>query len=81
MCCRSCGNKQRIFDGLSCLLLGWWAFPWGLIFTPVQICRNIIGMIRPADPSAPSEELVSAVKADLAEQFIQSKQGEQQPAE
>ena len=81
VCCRSCGNKQRIWDILYCLVLGWWGLPWGLIFTPVQIYRNIIGMIWPPDPSVPSEELASAVKADLAEQYIQSKQAEQQAVE
>src|SRR5689334_8826679 len=45
VCCRSCATKGQTMGVLFCLLLGWWGFPWGLILTPVQVVRNVSGML------------------------------------
>jgi len=42
--CRSCATKSRLRDIGFSLLFGWWAFPWGLIMTPVQVVRNVVAM-------------------------------------
>ena len=50
--------------------LGWRGFPWGLILTPVQITRNIIGMCAGPDPSRPSAELRKFVQVCLGAKMI-----------
>src|SRR5688572_24843332 len=47
--CRSCAIKAKLTDSAVSLIAGWWGFPWGLIMTPVQLGRNLIGMVRPPD--------------------------------
>jgi hypothetical protein len=66
--CKSCGVKSQIGGILSSALLGWWGFPWGLIMTPVQIFRNIAGMMRKADTTRPSDELTRLARIHLASQ-------------
>ena len=64
--CSSCGWKAKLGDALFCLGLGWWGFPWGLILTPVQVGRNLIGIATPPDPAIPSEKLRNLVSIHLA---------------
>lgn len=70
--CHGCGQKSRALSSVGALFLGWWGLPWGLIMTPVQIIRNIHGLMsaRPSDrPSASLESaLRKAVAADLLRQ-------------
>jgi hypothetical protein len=66
VCCRSCGTKQRIGDTVYSALLGWWGFPWGLVMTPVQVGRNVVGFFRTPDPSGPSPALEKIVRLHLA---------------
>ena len=47
--CRPRGQAQ-CGDALFSLLFGWWGFPFGLVLTPVQIGRNIVGMLRAPIP-------------------------------
>jgi hypothetical protein len=66
--CRSCGiNEQAMSAGIA-MFVGWWGFPWGLIMTPVQITRNIIGML--SVPPHPSPQLKKIVSLMLAEQIV-----------
>jgi hypothetical protein len=64
--CRRCGIKAKATAALSSSVFGWWALPWGLLFTPLQILRNIKGMFAKVDPSWPSQQLAHLVKLDLA---------------
>lgn len=70
VCCRSCGIKAKVWDTLLSGLFGWWGFPWGLIFTPIQIGRNVVGMFSSPDPEIPSDQLEKNVRLALAEQFV-----------
>ena len=70
ICCRTCGNKGRAISMGYSLLLGWWGFPWGLVLTPVQVTRNIIGMIRAPDASRPSEHLRKLVLVNIGRQLM-----------
>ena len=63
--CRLCGDKARAFNAFACMLVGWWGFPMGLIMTPIQIGRNIAGMIDRGD-SGPSPQLASMVRLQIA---------------
>jgi hypothetical protein len=68
--CRSCGVKHLLGDTAFSFLLGWWGFPFGLIVTPIQLFRNIVGLASSPDPTLPSEALASLVRADLAAQVV-----------
>lgn len=70
ICCRSCGIKSKLADSAFSFFLGWWGFPWGIIFTPVQIIRNLVGIFSSPDPSVPSENLQRLVGLDLAEKVV-----------
>ncbi len=66
VCCRSCGRKKQLTGILSSGLLGWWGFPWGFIMTPIQICRNVAGLVGGPDPDVPSEQFELLIRLDLA---------------
>ncbi len=65
--CRPCANRRRLGDALFSLVLGWWGVPWGLLATPVQIGRNVMGLLRaPAPEGQPSAALLQAARLELA---------------
>ena len=80
--CLSCGNKARFTGILSSFFLGWWGFPWGILFTPVQISRNIWGIIRTQPSGVPSLALQQVAAQSLASELSQRQlaaQGQQPP--
>ncbi len=70
--CRSCGIKSQLGGVFFSLVLGWWGFPWGLILTPVQITRNIVGMCTGTDSSGPSPDLRRLVQVSLGAKLLQA---------
>jgi hypothetical protein len=68
LACQSCAQKQQLKHTLYSLVTGWWGFPFGLILTPIQIVRNIGGLIGVAgpDPMTPSPALCRLVRLRLA---------------
>jgi len=72
--CRSCGIKSQIIGTLYSLFLGWWGFPWGIIMTPVQIIKNIGGIIFSPDPTRPSEKLKHIIKINLGKHIYMQQQ-------
>ena len=64
--CRGCATKCQLGGVLYSVLLGWWGFPWGLVMTPVQITRNLMGLSKSADPENPSKHLTEMVRIQLA---------------
>lgn len=79
VCCRSCGVKSKLGAAVTSGLFGWWGFPWGVIVTPIQIVRNIGGLLRSPDPTRPSRELENVARINLASQFLASRQQEETP--
>jgi hypothetical protein len=73
--CRKCALKRQAGSLLYSLVLGWWGLPWGLIWTPVQVVRNVIGMVKPPSPDAPSPSLERAIAFELAAQQLQPQPG------
>ena len=72
--CQSCGrNKQLLMAGF-CLLFGWWGIPSGLILTPVQITRNLMGVFSPPDPRRPSALLEKLIRLHVARQVLANSQ-------
>jgi len=51
---------------IAAVLVGWWGFPWGLIITPIQILRNVVGMFQSAQSGSPSSRLQHIARMDLA---------------
>jgi hypothetical protein len=70
VCCRRCGVKKQAMGATFSLLAGWWGFPWGLIMTPVQIVRNVAGMLK-GESAGPSDALRQLIMVSLAEQLLQ----------
>ena len=64
--------KSQAAGAAFSLVLGWWGFPWGLVLTPVQIARNLSGMLRPPEPSKPSEKLEKIVRLTMAANAVRS---------
>jgi hypothetical protein len=66
--CRGCGRKSQWTAVAFSTVLGWWGLPFGLVITPIQIGRNLVGIGRSAHASTPSPELEKAVRMKLAAQ-------------
>jgi hypothetical protein len=77
--CRACGVKSQLADALFTLLFGWWGI--GCVVVPVQIVRNILGMLRYPDPAAPSPRLEQMVRLDIAKRaaVIQATSADAEP--
>jgi len=71
--CRSCGTKSQLMNAAFSLLLGWWGFPWGFVMTPIQIGRNIAGMLSRPDPSKPSERLEKAIRTAMVRNALEAR--------
>ncbi len=72
--CKPCGARAQLGDAVFSLILGWWGFPWGAIMTPVQLFRNIAGLLRSNEQAAPSLELARLVRLQLAADAIAAHQ-------
>jgi len=70
--CHSCAVKRQLGGVAFSLFFGWWGIPWGLVLTPVQITRNIIGMSRGPDRSRASDNLRKMVLVNLGTQMMAS---------
>jgi len=68
--CKSCGVKSQLGAMAHSLFLGWWGFPWGILITPVQVVKNVIGMARRGESHAPSTELERMVRLNIASQAL-----------
>jgi len=68
LACRSCGVRAQLLDSAITLIFGWWGFPWGIIYTPIQLGRNIAGMLRGDDMMMTSPELERMVRLQMASQ-------------
>lgn len=50
--CSRCRLKYSVLFNLEVCLLGWWGFPWGVIFSIDALVRNSIGGIQPKEVNA-----------------------------
>lgn len=72
--CRSCARKSQAFASVGSLLVGWWGIPWGLVWTPVQVGRNIAAILRSGNSQIPSEELENMVRIRLVQLALEAGQ-------
>ena len=66
VCCRSCGRQKQLSGLVTSGVFGWWGFPWGFIYTPIQIGKNVSGIFGGPDPEVPSEQLETMTRLELA---------------
>lgn len=50
--CRACADKKAFQASSITWLLGWWGFPWGLLYSAHAIFRNLTGGEKLADVNA-----------------------------
>ena len=77
ICCRPCGLKARLGATAFSGLCGWWGFPYGLVMTPIQVLRNLAGIVASPAPDRPSEQLRKHLSVQLGAATVQAIQAEQ----
>ena len=65
--CHGCGVKAKLLGVAFSGLLGWWGFPWGLLVTPFQIARNVVGLLKRSG-EGPSPDLLEIIREELGAQ-------------
>lgn len=71
MSCKRCGIRACLKDAGFSIVLGWWGFPWGLVYTPIQVFRNVAAITwRHLDDAKPSPLLEKLVRVNLARQVL-----------
>jgi hypothetical protein len=78
--CRGCAAGEQLKKLGICLVAGWWGIPSGLILTPIQITRNIIGLLSPPDPARPSPALERVVRVHIGTQLLAQSRAQQAAA-
>lgn len=68
--CRRCGIKAQAGDLAISAVAGWWGFPWGLLMTPVQLGRNVFGLVLAPNPTRPSPTLLQQARLILAQRSL-----------
>ncbi len=68
--CRACGVKSQLRDICLSLLFGWWGVPWGIVYTPIQVMKNFVGICFAPNAMLPSQELEKFVRTDIANQLL-----------
>lgn len=67
--CRSCAAKAKLGNFFATLFCGWWGVPFGLILTPIYLCRNLHGLVFPVSADAPSDQLREYIRLNLAQHY------------
>lgn len=70
--CRKCGTKRQVKALLFSLGFGWWGVPWGLIITPIQLTRNLLGIFRNPVGTGPSPMGVRQIRYMLARHWAKA---------
>ena len=77
--CHSCGVKRQLGAAAFSFFFGWWGFPWGLVLTPVQITRNVIGVAR-GSHLQPSAQLRKLARVNLGAKLLAKQNADRQNA-
>lgn len=72
ICCQRCGTRRKLGDMAFSALLGWWGLPWGVLITPLQVGKNLVGFFRSPDPFTPSPALEKMLRLQLAARAVQA---------
>jgi endogenous inhibitor of DNA gyrase (YacG/DUF329 family) len=79
--CRSCAIKAKLGNTLFSGVLGWWGFPWGIVMTPVQVGRNLVGLVSGPAADKPSQQLRNHVTIQLGHATVQALKAQQAAAD
>ena len=71
LCCRSCATKSQVGALIFSMGLGWWGFPWGIVLTPIQVAKNLLGIFAGPNLSQPSADLRKLVQVMLGARMIE----------
>lgn len=71
--CNTCGIKAKLGATVYSLVLGWWGVPWGFVMTPVQVLRNLVGLLSMETSMTPSAKLEQLVRLNIASQIFEEK--------
>ena len=85
LCCRGCARGTQFWAIIRSMLFGIWG-PFGILLTPIQIVRNMAGIIGGPPAYAPSGPLFQLIRRATAEQIIEHSKtrrrtGQDSPAE
>ena len=50
--CRNCADETALRSTIVTWILGWWGFPWGIVFSIQAITHNLLGGSKPNDVNA-----------------------------
>lgn len=78
VCCVKCGRNAKIKDTLLTAAIGWWGFPWGVIMSPIQIGRNLFGLMGSHGKHEASPEMRKVVAVQLASQLAERRAAKSQ---
>lgn len=73
--CRACGRRAQGKDLAISLLAGWWGLPWGLVMTPLQVGRNLAGLVGSQGEDGPSDDLERIVRRVMAARIAAPPEG------
>ena len=62
---RNSAVMPRQIAMLTSAVCGWWGLPWGVVLTPIQIARNLLGFAR-REPRTATEQFEQVVRRKLA---------------
>jgi hypothetical protein len=63
--CRRCAVKTQAGCLAQSAAFGWWGFPFGILITPVQVCRTAVQIVFPPNPAGPSAKLHEIARSYL----------------
>ena len=75
--CLSCAKTRQFRAIISCVGLGCWGLP-GIILVPMQVVRNLIGLLWPHGRKQASEDLEWMAAQQLAAEQIAEVEGEEE---
>ncbi len=55
--CGSCAKKAKLFNSFVTGTIGWLGVPFGLIFTPIYLTKNLVGLCFSRSSEEPSAQL------------------------
>ena len=65
--CRSCAQKSKLGNFFATLFLGWWGIPFGLIITPIYLCKNLYSLMFPVSADYPSDQLREFIRLNIVQ--------------
>jgi hypothetical protein len=68
--CSRQNQQSQLRDICLSLLFGWWGVPWGIVYTPIQVMKNFVGICFAPNAMLPSQELEKFVRTDIANQLL-----------